>query len=75
MTLAPTTRAAIWVAKVPTPPAAAVTRIVSPFRSPSTSVRAWWAVSPATGTLAASSKESEAGLREVASADTARYSA
>ena len=52
---------ASWIAKCPTPPAPPVTNSVSPPRSPSRSSD-WCAVSEASGSAAASSKESPSGM-------------
>ncbi len=54
---------AICTANVPTPPAAPITRARCPARSFATSRSAWSAVTPETGTAAACSKLSRAGLR------------
>ncbi len=73
MTRAPRARA-ICTANCPTPPAAACTSTVCPSRTPARSID-WYAVSPASGTAAASSNVSEAGLRAMVRTGAATSSA
>src|SRR6266540_5745609 len=75
----PVTRApnafAICTANVPTPPAAPTTSTDCPARTRALSRTAWSAVTPETGTAAACSKVSRAGLETSLSARAIAYSA